>query len=192
MCYFIGLPRPPGNIIILLEQFLHKLYAANITIGLDGSMLVSSTRERVLAWGAVFCISASVCLLTWLLWRKKHSGRLATVMFLATLAIPVLIIPSVRNEYIHASRKAITVESGAWYRPSRVVLEMADVKSIRETDGKGLLPGNLIGDPDISWHITWHDGKSRVLELNEFFNAHRMVIAYYYKDRGYWLERLED
>ena len=36
--------------------WLHKLYDASISVGLDGSMLVSSTRDRVLAWGLAFCI----------------------------------------------------------------------------------------------------------------------------------------
>lgn len=176
----------------MLEHFLHKLYAASITIGADGSMLVSSTRERVLAWGAIFCVAAALTLVAWLKCRKSGAGRVAVGAFLATLVIPVLVIPSIRNEYIHASRQAITVDSGAWFMPSRTVLRMSNIRNIRELDTRGLLPGNLIGDPAIDWHITWHDGESRVLELNEFFNAHRMVIAYYYKDRGYWLERLED
>ena len=174
------------------EQFLHNLYAASITVGLDGSLLVSSTPERMKAWAAVFCFSAALSLAAWLLWRRRrHAGRLALAAFLATLLIPALIIPSIRNESIHASREAIIVESGAWFMPTRTVLKMTDIRNIREYDG-GLLPGNLIGDPAIDWHVTWHDGESRILELNEFFNAHRMVVAYYYKDRGYWLERLED
>jgi hypothetical protein len=69
---------------------------------------------------------------------------------------------------------------------------MTNVKNIRERDNTGLVPGNLIGDPNVSWHLTRLDGNSEILELNEFFNAHRMVVAYYYIDRGFWLERLED
>jgi hypothetical protein len=112
--------------------------------------------------------------------------------FILTIIIPVMIIPSVRKEYIHVSRTALTVESGEWYMPSKTVFQMTNIKNIYETDSQGIIPGNLIGDPNIHWHITWVDGKSEIVELNEFFNAHRMVIAYYYKDRGYWLERLED
>jgi hypothetical protein len=127
-----------------------------------------------------------------LIWRKKHVGKLAMGFFLVSLLIPVLIMPSVRKEYIHASPSAITIESGAWYRPSRMVVEMSNIKNIRETDVRGIIPSNLIGDPNVHWHVTWRDGRSTVLVLNEFFSAHRMVVAYYYKDRGYWLERLED
>jgi hypothetical protein len=159
---------------------------------MDGSMLVASTRERVLVWGAFFCLSASLCLITWLLYRQKHAGKAALACFVFTLMIPVLIIPSVRKEYIHVSPTVLTIESGEWYRPSRTILRMTNVKNIRERDNTGLVPGNLIGDPNVSWHLTRLDGNSEILELNEFFNAHRMVVAYYYIDRGFWLERLED
>jgi hypothetical protein len=69
---------------------------------------------------------------------------------------------------------------------------MSDIRNIREVDNEGLLPGNLIGDPNVSWHITRNNGMTDIMMLNEFFNAHRMVVAYYYIDRGFWLERLED
>ena len=119
-------------------------------------------------------------------------GRLAMAVFVVTLSIPIMIMPSVSKEYIHVSPTAMTVESGEWFMPSKAVFQMANIRNIRETDSKGIIPGNLIGDPNVNWHITWQDGKSEVIVLNEFFNAHRMVIAYYYKDRGYKLERLED
>ena len=54
------------------------------------------------------------------------------------------------------------------------------------------MPSNLIGDSVIDWHVTRNNGSSEVLKLNDFFSAHRMVVAYYYKDRGMWLERMED
>jgi len=176
----------------VIESLLHKFYAASITIGLDGSMLVASTRDRILVWGVLFCVLASVSLIIWLVYRKQHVGKLAIGFFIVSLLIPVLVIPSVRKEYIHASRNAITIDSGTWYRPSMTVLKMTNIRSIRETDTQGIIPANLIGDPNVHWHVTWDDGASTVLELNDFFNAHRMVVAYYYKDRGYWLERLED
>ncbi len=176
----------------LMESILHKLYAASISIGMDGSMLVASSRERVLIWGTIFCLSSAISLILWLIWKKKPHGKLALVAFTSTLLIPVIIIPAVRNEYIHVTRTEITVESGKWYMPSKTVLSMTNIKNIREIDNKGLLPGNLIGDPDVSWHITRNDGDSVIMRLNEFFNAHRMVVAYYYIDRGFWLERLED
>lgn len=176
----------------MIESLLHKFYAASITIGLDGSMMVASTRERMLVWGMLFCFCASVSLIIWLFWRKKHIGKLAMGCFVISLLIPVLIIPSVRKEYIHVSPMAITIEAGTWYRPSKTVVEMTNIKNILEIDEQGFIPSNLIGDPNVNWHVTWQDGKSAVLELNDFFNAHRMVVAYYYKDRGYWLDRLED
>lgn len=176
----------------MIESLLHKFYAASISIDADGNMLVASTRERMLAWLAVFCIVALVSLIIWYIWRKQHRGRLAMGIFILTLAVSILTIPSVRHEYIHVSPHTLTIESGAWYRPSTTVLQMSNIRNIRETSENRFMPGNLIGDPGVDWHITWADGEARRFRLNDFFNAHRMVVAYYYKDRGFWLERLED
>ena len=171
--------------------WLHKLYDASISVGLDGSMLVSSTRDRVLAWGLAFCILGALGLSGWLLRRLRSGGRLGLGVFGAALIIPVFIMPSVRQEYIHVSRAGITVNTGAWYHPSRTVFPLNRGDRIRETRD-GFLPGNLMGDPSVSWHVTRPDGEEEVLELNDFFTAHRMVVAYYIKDRGFVLQRLED
>ncbi len=176
----------------MIEPLLHKFYAASIIIDPDGGMIVAGTRERVLIWGMLFCLAAAVSLLVFLMWRKRHLGKLGMGSFLSTLMIPVFIIPSVGSEYIHVTPETMTIESGSWYRQSKTALSMSGIHSIREVDRTGLLPANLIGDPRISWHLTWNDGTSRILELNDFFNAHRMVVAYYYKDRGFRLQRLEE
>ncbi len=176
----------------MIETLLHKFYAASISIGMDGSLLVASTEERIWAWAALFCLTAATSLLIGLVCWKTRAGKIAIGCFVLSLVLSVLIIPSVRNEYIHASPQAITIESGSWYRPSKTILEMANVKNIRESDAGSIIPANLIGDPNLTWQITRPDGRSEILELNDFFSAHRMVLAYYYKDRGFWLERLED
>ncbi len=175
-----------------MESLLHKFYAASISIGADGSMLVSSTKDRVLIWGAIFCFTASACLICWLIWRNRHIGMAAIICFVFSLLIPALIIPSVRHEYIHVTPQLITIESGEWYKSSKTVLKMTNLHQIKESDNQGLLPGNLIGDPNVSWHLTRLDGNREEMELNQFFNAHRMVVAYYFIDRGFWVERLED
>jgi hypothetical protein len=155
-------------------------------------MLVASTRERVVAWAVLFCFLAIISLISWYVWRSRHHGKLAMGFFIMTLLVSALIIPSIRNEYIHVSESALTIETGSWYKPSITILQMSDIKNIRENDQGRIIPANLIGDPGIDWHLTWHDGETQIFRLNDFFNAHRMVVAYYYKDRGFWLERLED
>lgn len=176
----------------MIEPLLHKFYAANISIDAEGGMLVASTQERMLAWLILFGFLALLSLIAWFVWRGKYRGRVAMGFFIITLGVSILTIPSVKNEYIHVSPHTLTIGSGSWYRPSTTILQMTNIRNIRETDEDRIMPGNLIGDPDVDWHITWEDGKARVFRLNDFFNAHRMVVAYYYKDRGYWLERLED
>ena len=176
----------------MLETILQKFYAASITIGSDGSMLISSTRERMFIWAVVFCLTAASCLISYLLWRNKPAKKIAIGLFIITLMIPVLVIPSIRKEYIHVTPMMITVETGTWYTQSKTILHLTEIKNIMEIDKNSFLPGNLRGDPQIKWHFTWENGDSHSMELNNFFNAHRMVVAYYYKDRGFWLERLED
>ena len=89
---------------------------------------------------------------------------------------------------IPASAKTARARPG---RPSRTEINFKDLYLIREKSA-GVLPSNLIGDPDVAWHLFWRDGRESVLELNDFFNAHRMVVAIYMQDRGYPVARLED
>jgi hypothetical protein len=176
----------------LIETLLHKFYAASISIDSNGGMLVASTDERLLAWAMLFCFATALSLLAGLIWKHRQARMAAATGLLACLLLTALILPSVRQEYIHVSPAVLTIETGSWYRPSRTVIDMADIDNIRESDPQGILPSNLIGDPVIHWHVTRTNGSREVLELNDFFSAHRMVVAYYYKDRGFWLERLED
>lgn len=175
---------------MFFETLLHKFYAASISIAGDGSMFVSSTRDRMMAWGLVFCIVAGLSLLNFLLWKKKHSRTLSLSLLVLSLIIPVFIMPSVKREYIHVSEQHLTVETGEWYTASSRTLDIRELQTIKESIG-GNIPGNLMGDPDVNWHITWQDGKQETLDLNSFFNAHRMVLAHYIRDRGYTVELLE-
>lgn len=173
------------------DNWLHIFYDARISVAADGSMLVSSTDDRVMAWGLLFCLSAAVCLSVYLIRRGRRSGKLALGTFGLTLLIPVFIMPSVRNEYIHVTTEKITIDTGDWYRTSESVIYIDRRDRIHE-QVKGILPGNLIGDPNVNWHFWRHNGDHHILELNDFFNAHRMVVAYYIKDRGFRLQRLEE
>ena len=154
-------------------------------------MMLVSTRDRFMIWAATFCFAAAVCLVSFLVCKKIYLKRTFLFAFITTLFIPVLIIPSVKQEFIHVSRNHITVEEGFWFRNSRTDLYFNDLDNIREVT-TGPIPGNLLGDPDVTWHFQWKDGRTQALELNDFFNAHRMVVAHYIRDRGYRFELLED
>ena len=175
----------------MFEHLLHKFYDASISIGSDGGMMLVSTRDRFMIWAATFCIAAAICLISFLVFRNIHARKVSIAAFLGTLIIPVFIIPAVREEYIHVSPQNITVEHGNWFWKSRTVLHFQNLDTITERVD-GVIPSNLLGDPDVSWHFLWKDGRRQTLNLNDFFNAHRMVVAYYIKDRGYRLKRLED
>lgn len=175
----------------MLNTLLHKFYAASITIDPAGAMLVSSTRDRVMAWGMLFCLTAAVFLICFLLSRRPMARKLSILSLGCSLLIPVLIIPSIRQEYIQVSEWRMTIDTGSWLPDSIKVIDFNNLRQIRERRD-GILPGNLIGDPSVIWDITWKDGKQENLELNDFFNAHRMVVAYYIRDHGHSMARLED
>lgn len=175
----------------MFDRFLHKFYDASISIGADGTMLLVSTRDRFMIWAATFCFLAAFCLGCFLLFRNNRARKASIIAFAGTLFIPLVIIPGVREEYIHVTPQQITVEQGVWFFGSRTSLSLQNLDNISE-QRDGVMPSNLLGDPDVSWHFLWKDGRTETLRLNDFFNAHRMVVAYYIKDRGHRLERLED
>lgn len=175
----------------MLESLLHKFYAASISIDSAGAMLVSSTRDRVMAWGMLFCLVAALFLICFLISRRSVLRKLSILALLCSLMIPILVIPSIKQEYIHVSEWQMTIDTGSWLPDSIKVIDFNNVYQIRERQD-GILPGNLIGDPSIIWQITWKNGTQEDLELNDFFNAHRMVLAYYIRDHGHSMSRLED
>ena len=175
----------------MVDSFLQKFYEASISIGTNGNLMLASTRDRFMIWAATFCIAAAISLICFLVFKNAHARKLSIAAFLATLIIPIYIIPAVRQEYIQVSPQDITVKQGNLFGKSTTVLNFQNLDRITE-QVNGLMPSNLLGDPDVSWHFLWKDGRIETLELNDFFNAHRMVVAYYIKDRGYRLERLED
>ena len=175
----------------MLVTLLHKFYDASISIGADGGMVLVSTRDRFMIWAATFCFLAAFSLICFLVFKGTKARRASIILFLCTLAIPVFILPAVGKEYIHVSPQNITIQQGKWFGESRTVLDFRGLDRITE-QVDGYLPSNLLGDPDVSWHFLWKDGRRETLQLNDFFNAHRMVVAYYIKDRGFRLKRLED
>lgn len=175
----------------MLVSLLHKFYGASISFGADGGMVLVSTRDRFMIWGATFCFLAAISLICFLVFKSTNARRASMVAFLSTLFIPVFVIPAVGSEYIRVSPKNLTVEQRNWFSDSRTVLNFRGLDKITE-QVDGYLPSNLLGDPEVSWHFLWKDGRRETLKLNDFFNAHRMVVAYYIKDRGYRLKRLED
>ena len=168
----------------MIHLLFAPFYAASISMGPDGGMLVASTRERVLAWGIVFCLTAATSLILWLL-RIRRRWVMATL--LGALVIPVFIMPSVRHEQIHVQRDRITVDTGTWYRQSRSTIDLSDLRDIRQDEAQFQFAGMIV-EPGAVLHLYRGDGSSDRLELNGFFTAHRMVVAQYLRDRGHIVE----
>ncbi len=173
----------------MIDPVLHKFYAASINIGLDGTMLVASIRDRTLLWGLIFCFIAALSLISYLIWRMPTARKVSVAVFIFSLAIPIFIIPSASHENIHISRDLITIDSGNWYKQSKTVVALRGLRRIsRETSDYRI--SNLIGDDYVTWRFERRDGSVQKLILNDFFSAHSMTIAHYIRDRGYtvnWL-----
>ncbi len=155
-------------------------YAATISMGPDGGLLVVSSRERMLAWGLVFCVVAATSLFLWLL---RFHRQWCLAVFLLSLAIPAIIMPSVRKEVIYVRRDRITVDSGPWFSPSQQVIDLSNMLRIHQQAPEFKI-GSLMLEPNAVWRLFRTDGSEQTLLLGQFFTAHRMVVAQYLRDRG--------
>jgi hypothetical protein len=174
----------------LIELILHKFYAASISIGLDGTMLVASTKDRLLVWGMAFCLIAALSLISFLIWRRPDTRRISIVVFIMSLNIPVFIMPSAKHEHIHITRDQISIDTGKWYRPSTTIVALRGLQRLSR-DSSDYMISNIIGDAYVTWHFERQDGSVQKLVLNDFFSAHSMTIAHYIRDRGYQVEWLQ-
>ncbi len=165
----------------MIDLLFGKFHAATLSIGADGGLLLSSTRERVLVWGIVFCLLAATALLFWLLNIRR---RLALAVFLFSLLIPALVMPAVRNEYIYVLPDRIVVDTGGWILPAMTTINLENLRQIREQQTQFGFPGFIV-EPNALWHLEYKDGSTRLLLLNDFFTAHRMAIGQYLRDRGH-------
>lgn len=164
----------------MAELLFSHFHAAALSMSADGGLLLSGTRERMLAWGIVFCVTAAAALTCWLLhWRR----RLALAGLLVALLIPVLVMPAARREHIHVLPSHIVVDSGAWLFPSRTIIDLRGLDHIRERQVAFKVAGFLV-EPNGIWEVNYRDGRRRQVLLNGFFTAHRMAIAQYLRDRG--------
>lgn len=164
----------------MIELLFAPFHEATISMTADGGLLLASSRERMLAWGIVFCVLSAGALTLWLC-RVARPWSLGA--FLAALLIPALIMPSLRHEQIHVLPDRITVSSGAWFAPSRKVIDLSQLLQIRERDVQFRLAGWTV-EPNALWHIARRDGSRDTVLLNDFFTAHRMAVAQYLRDRG--------
>jgi len=170
----------------MMHLLFSPFYEATITMTPDGGLLLASARERMLAWGIVFCVLAAVSLALWL-FRIARPWMIA--VFFSTLLIPAVVMPSLRHERIHVLPDRITISSGFWIAPSRDVIDLSGLLHIRERDTQFELAGYAV-EPNAVWQVARRDGSRDTLLLNDFFTAHRMVVAQYLRDRGRTVESL--
>ena len=164
----------------MIHLLFSAFYAANFSMAPDGALLISSARERALAWGVVFCLLAAGASALFLF---RAARRWAPAILIASMLIPVLIIPSVRRESIHVSTDGITIHSGAWFSPSRTYIDLSDMDRIHQDAAEFRIGGRLV-ESNAIWHVSRTDGRNEKLLMNHFFTAHRMAVAQYLRDRG--------
>lgn len=165
----------------MIQLLFGTFHAATLSVGSDGGLLLAGARERVLAWGIVFCVLAATTLALWLLNIRR---RTALAAFLVSLLIPALVMPAVRKEHIYVLPERIVVDSGGWLLPSSTTIDLENIRQIRE-QGTQFSLGGYIVEPNALWHLDHRDGSTSQILLNDFFTAHRMVIAQYLRDRGH-------
>jgi hypothetical protein len=165
----------------MIKLLFSKFQAAAMSMGADGGLLLSGTRERVLAWGIVFCLLAATALVFWLLNIRR---RAALTLLLLSLLIPALVMPALRKEHIHVLPDRIVVDTGGWLLPSSTTIDLKNIRQIREQQTQFNFAGYIV-EPNALWQLDYRDGSTRQLLLNEFFTAHRMAIAQYLRDRGH-------
>jgi hypothetical protein len=165
----------------MIELLFGKFQTAAMSMGADGGLLVSGTRERMLAWGIVFCMLAAAALIFWLL---KIRRRAAMATLLLSLLIPTLVMPTLRREHIYVLPDRIVVDTGGWLLPSTTTIGLENIRQIREQQTQFNVAGYIV-EPNALWNLEYRDGSTRQLLLNDFFTAHRMAIAQYLRDRGH-------
>ena len=170
----------------MIHLLFGPFYEATISMTPDGGLLVASAHERLLAWGLVFCLLAAVSLSLWL-FRIARPWMAAA--FMGSLLIPAVVMPSLRLERIHVLPDRITVSSGTWIAPSQDIIDLSALLHIRERDTQFHLAGYTV-EPNALWQVARRDGSRDTLLLNDFFTAHRLVVAQYLRDRGRVVERL--
>lgn len=164
----------------MMQLLFSHFHAATFSMSADGGLLLTGARERMLAWGIVFCLVAALALVAWLMGVQR---RAALAALLLSLLIPGLVIPAVRKEYIHVLPARIVVDSGAWLLPSRTTIDLSGIAQIRERQIQFYLAGYIV-EPNGVWELEYRDGRTERVLLNDFFTAHRMAIAQYLRDRG--------
>lgn len=164
----------------MMQLLFSHFHAATFSMSADGGLLLTGARERMLAWGIVFCLMAATALVAWLMGVRR---RAALAALLLALLIPGLVMPAVRKEHIHVLPARIVVDSGAWLLPSRTTIDLSGIAQIRERQIQFNLAGYIV-EPNGVWELEYRDGRTRHVLLNDFFTAHRMAIAQYLRDRG--------
>ena len=94
-------------------------------------------------------------------------------LVLVLSGIPAFIVPSFKHESIHVSREKMTIDSGFWFKPTRDVIELKNLRKLSRSNDEYRL-GNLIGDETMTWTFERESAPVQQVVLNDFFSAHSM------------------
>ena len=168
-----------GSSVLLAAGFLSRLFGSAVIEDGPGGLSIRSAPGRYAAWVLAFAVLLAV---TWLCRRRRIGGNLAHGAFYASFAIPIIIVPGIALESVHASRAELTVRTGLWFSPTVSRIALTDIESI--TERRKAVRQRGLPRQDTYWRFRYRDGKERSLQLPDLLNAHRAATAAYLERQG--------
>lgn len=83
--------------------------------GAEG-MILRSAAARYVVWSVLFVVVAVPALICW---RKRVWGPIAKVVGLASLTIPLIVLPGLVMERVEIGPTTMVVTTGVWFSPTR-------------------------------------------------------------------------
>lgn len=144
----------------------------------DG-MILRSAGVRYVVWAILFVVLAGPALWCW--W-KRVGVRLAMIVGLTSLAIPLIVLPGLATERIEIGPKTMVVTTGFWFRPTQHTLAVEGLLAITERTEVVRQRG---GERTFrSWVFHYGSNFTRSLRLSDMLYANRATVLEFFRKRG--------
>ena len=158
--------------MLLAAAFLSRVFGSAVIEENAGGLSIRSAPGRYAAWLLACALLLAV---TWFCRRRKVGGNLAHGAFYASFAIPIIIVPGIALESVHASRAELTVRTGLWFSPTVSRIPLSDIESI--TERRKAVRQRGLPRQETYWRFRYRDGKERSLQLPDLLAAHHAATA---------------
>ena len=160
----------------LFEQFFESGLVSHAA---DGSLWIHSAPERYVAWVVAFMVAAP---LSGWCWRRRIGGRFAPGIFIASFFVPLIVVPGMALESIHASPDSLSIRTGLWFAPKIDEVPLSGVESISER--VEAVEQRAFPRHDTFWYVRYRSGNERRINLTDLFEGNRTVVAEYLRQHG--------